>query len=125
MAVDAAGARAGGDFVKVAEAVAIEVGGVEIGGGLVAADEAEEAFGGGAIHFITHGSGDAWLDVRCPRPVAKIGSRLDEVGIIFLPVPMENFFSGSQSLETEADLFIGVEGLGDGVRYYKHTEACD
>ena len=60
-------------FIEVAEVVAIEVGGVEIDGGLVAADEAEEAFGGGAIDFITHRSGDAGFDVRCPRPVAKIG----------------------------------------------------
>ena len=38
---------------------------------------------------------------------------------------MENFFSGRQSLETEADLFIGVEGLGDGIRYYKNTADYD
>ena len=89
-AVGAAGSRAGGDFVEVAEAVAIEVGGVEIGGGLVGADEAIENLVCGTADDVTDFFVVTGFDGGKPIPfderIAWIGD-LDKVAAPGVAIP--------------------------------------
>ena len=93
------GLRGAGALRLRAAAYDVVLNGVEIGGGLVCADEAEEAGGGGAIDFVTHGGIDSGFDVGGPGPVEEVGGGLDEVGVVGLAEPTEHFLAGGEALE--------------------------